>query len=503
MSNTIKSLASNTAWGAGASLIATICRMTTSIFLARYFSKEINGGYLLFGWFAEFLTLLICLGAPAVLNRFLALENANGNQNFTNAIIQWAWKRTAISALLVSIIYYFLISNLEATNKFSTTTLTLAVILLITQSLSGIANACLTGLQLFKNLALNNFITGILLVLFQCTGAYLFGINGALSGFIAANIISFSMIMFKIKENIAHKESSSKYNFNEIKIYALHSGFAALISAIVWSRSELFFLNQLSTPAQAAYFGVSISLVSAISLGVNMLTSAITPHFSARMAPNASKHRLQRDYSLLTILTAFFCIPSSIFASALMPTLIPIMFGAKYIEATLVAQFLVLSAGLGFANVGSSLQYASGNSKFIMKTSLIGAAIMFAGLYFAIGKYGAIGASIVRLATQVIMIFVGTLFNARNLNIAFPARPLVIITMVSILAVTPLFYIARIGSLLYCLLYMPMAVIIVVLGLKYCKIFTKYQSVRLYKVIARMNFWKPAFGNLNNYLFLK
>ncbi len=502
MADQPKSLASNTAWSAVASLIATACRMSIGIFLAHYYSIEMNGSYLLFGWFAEFLTLLICLGLPAVLNRYPALENKKGNLSVVNSIIQWAWKRTIFSGLLISVIYFFVLKYWGTTKHFNETTLILAATLLFTQSLSAIANACLTGLQLFKALAINNLLMGMSLVILQSTGAYLYGIDGALAGFILANLISVILIIFKIKVHFNSNKIFTKYNFSEVKSYALHSGIAAVISAIVWSRCEIFFLNQFSTPTQASYFGVAMSLVSALSLGVTMLTGALTPHFSASMATVMACRQLQRDYTLLTLLTALFCIPISIFASALMPILMPIIFGHKYIDATIVAQLLILSAGLGFANVGSILQYASGNSRFIMMTSLLGAVLMLTGLYFTIGLYGALGAATIRLAVQILMISIGTRFNTRKLKISFPIKQLLIIVLISCLVASPAYYLASINEPLYCVGYLPFAVIAWVVILKKIHLFTMHQSVRIYKIFKKLANGNQQGDLLNNYLLL-
>ncbi|MGL4603038.1 MAG: oligosaccharide flippase family protein [Iodobacter sp.] len=478
-------MAKNTAWGASASLIATICRMGTGIALARTFSTEINGSYLLFGWFAEFVTLIVCFGSPAALTRFIPIKNQQGDINAVGFILRWVTKRTIVGLLVVVPLFFLLISNISTTNYFSLPTLILSVLLLISQCMNSIAVSSLTGFQKFKNLAFNNLVIGILSFIFQMTGAVFFGLNGALAGFTLSNLVSCYLIFREVNIPSGKKVTDDKYELNkEMNIYAAQSGLAAIVSAVIWSRSEVFFLNQFSTSINAAYFGVSISLVSAINMGVSMLTSALTPHFAEKMAPNASKTLLQRDFTLLTKLTALICIPAAIYSAALMPIVLPLMFGSKYILAVPTAQILILSAGLGFANVGSSLQYASGNSNFILKTSILGTVLMFSGLYLVISDFGSYGAACVRVIVQCIMIYIGTNFNIVNLKVSFPIISILKLSMISFLLSFPIYLMNK--NLFLTIIYSLISFVILVFALKRNKYFGRVDTMRVFSVLDRI-----------------
>lgn len=482
MKNSDSSLAKNTIWAAVASLSATASRMLTGVLLAHIFSTTTNGNFLLFLWFSEFFTLLVCLGAPAALTRFLPLVK-NKSVDFTASnIISWSIKRSSAAFIIVAPVMYLIILHVPEIRDFNLISHALLFFLLASQSLASIGAASLIGQQLFKAYASNNVISGMLGLILQASGAFFYGINGALFGLSISNFIVFCLAIRTMKPDVRLAEKNSE-DFLDVKKYALQTGFAVIISSVVWSRSEIFFLNSLSSATQAAYFGVSIALVSAINIGVLMLTGALTPHFSSKMTSGVFGKKVKRDFSLLTKLTALFSIPVSIYFSALMPFILPLFFGVKYSLAVPTAQILILSGVLSFANVGSSLQYASGNSSFVLKTSMLGAFLMVIGLFIVVPHYGSLGAAFIRLLLQGAMIFIGTSFNIRKLGMKFPGRSLLVLLSASFILSLPLSHFIGVPVLLFA--YFAFSIPLLFLVMRFANFLDRSETVRVKRMIDR------------------
>jgi O-antigen/teichoic acid export membrane protein len=168
-------------------------------------------------------------------------------------------------------------------------------------------------------------------------------------------------------------------------------------------------------------------------MGATLLTGALMPHFSTIFGSN-DRSRLQRDYARLTSIVALFALPVSLGGVAVMPKLIPFIFGAAYADAAGPAAVLLTTGILAFAGIGSSLVYASGESAFIFKWGLLGAFLLAVGCYLAAPAYGALGTAWVRLGVQMLMIGIGTAFIHRQLKIIPPYRAVIRVAIAAAMA---------------------------------------------------------------------
>src|SRR5262249_27888881 len=88
---------------------------------------------------------------------------------------------------------------------------------------------------------------------------------------------------------------------------ALPSGlftcFAALVSAFVWSRTEIVFLTRYRGFHEVAMFNVGLSLCTMANQAATLLTSGLVPHFAA-LAGMGDIAAMRRTYASLTRVVA-------------------------------------------------------------------------------------------------------------------------------------------------------------------------------------------------------
>jgi O-antigen/teichoic acid export membrane protein len=267
-------------------------------------------------------------------------------------------------------------------------------------------------------------------VVCQPVFTHLYGVNGA----IAALALSFA-VQFVLGGAFLWR--GSRHSRQELpesaKGYALYSWLAAVVSAVVWTRAEIFFLNHYSTSREAGYFSVALTFASLINIAAGLLTGALMPHFTTAVA-NSDTKELQTSYRRMTLFVAACVFPIGIGGATVMPELLPLVFGKSFVAAVRPAQILMISGVLAFAGVGSSLIYATGRSKFIFCSSCVGALLIVSGCPFVSDHYGASGVAYVRLSVQIIMIGVGTIFIRKILNISLPYAGMARIALASLLA---------------------------------------------------------------------
>lgn len=482
-----RSLVGNTSWGAVASLLSAASRFVSAAILARVLHPTDYGTYFFLAALSEFLVIALCLGGPAVLTRYLpARPRQDGS-----LLIGWAVRRALLGAVACAGGVAFLVLADWWTQIFATRSTALLLLLLFSQAALTVQNSILAGLRRFEYVAKAACGSSAVLLTGQLTLSPAFGLDGALTALVLANIAHVLLAYVGVRPHVVgtNPAHGTLDDLNQIRSYALNSGLATLLSALVWNRSEVFFLEWLSSSGEIAKFGVAFTAIAPITVALGMLGAALTPHFAGKISKDTGpveSRSAREDYALLTVLMASLSIPFSFILSASSPFLIPFLFGPQYESAVHTAQVLVLGGALGFANVGSSLQYASGRSAFILKTSTAGAVIMACLLYVVVPAFGALGAACVRVALQAALIFVGTSFNVRVLGLVFPAKQLLRILLISLVCSSPAFYFSAKNQLLEFLVSVFLgAVMMLALG-RSLGLFSRRQQVRLRRLQRRL-----------------
>lgn len=424
-----QSLSSRTFWNASGSLVATSGRMIAAIFIARQLGPELAGRYAFLAWLVEFTMIIASFGLPNTLTRYFAEFSGKGDKSSKHQLVRWVIRRY-LGLILCGATVIFAMASAFFHNDQERKIAFLLPLLLLLQALSALIIAYLAGVQDFRKIAKINLFSGTALVVLQPTLTTILGLPGALLGAALAYTVSLiwlAPLLDDVFNRVAPRIPDS------LPRYALYTWLATIVSAVIWARAELFFLNQYSTSAQAGYFSVGLTLTSFVTMGAALLTGALMPHFSAIFGSN-DRGRLQRDYTRLTTIVALFALPVSLGGVAVMPKLIPFMFGAPYAGAAGSAAVLMTTGILAFAGVGSSLVYASGESAFIFKWGVLGAVLLAIGCYLAAPAYGALGTAWVRLAVQMLMIAIGTTFIHRQLKIIPPYRSVIRVAIAAAMA---------------------------------------------------------------------
>jgi O-antigen/teichoic acid export membrane protein len=148
---------------------------------------------------------------------------------------------------------------------------------------------------------------------------------------------------------------------------------ASIVDAIVWSRAEIFFLQLFWGNESVGLFSIGLTVTNlAIQLPI-LITSGVLTRFAERFG-RADIEGMHEAYASGTRLLAFVLFPAGLGAAAIMPVLLPAIFGSNFAAAVPSAMILVTIGCIGAASsVGANLVYALGRSHFIFRSGVLGA----------------------------------------------------------------------------------------------------------------------------------
>jgi O-antigen/teichoic acid export membrane protein len=117
---------------------------------------------------------------------------------------------------------------------------------------------------------------------------------------------------------------------------------------------------------------------------------------------------------------SFLLFPACFGTAAIMPVLLPLVYGHGFDAAIPSAEILVATAVLSATTVSTNVLNAMERSDFIFYCSLIGIAISILCGLTVIPVFGPIGAAVSRAVVQLILVAIGQWFLAKQLSFPFP-----------------------------------------------------------------------------------
>lgn len=423
------SLGHKVGWNAIAVAVGSASRLLAGIIVVRQLGPDLNGQFAYFLWITETIVLLFNFGLPGAFNRFLAINCGRADSNKALNMLRSGIWIGAVLSFIAAISTYEIAKNFLAQATFQTNNLPILLALLVAAQLwSGLAQTLLTGMQQFRAYTKVVIVSSIMLLVGQSIGAIWWSLTGAIYGtltsYAVATVLYLWVVLGMQPQNLL--VNRSVFFNRQFVVYARDVWLAALISSIVWGRAEIFFLEWLSSSREVGFFAVGLIFSSLVVQIVNLVSSALLPHMSF-LVGEGHINRLQNDYRRLTIFIALFVFPIALGGLALMPEIIPLIFGLPYKEATSVAQWLMAASLLSFATVGSSIVYSQGDAKIIRNWSIFGGIGLTTLCIGLIPFYGAVGAGIARLIVQATLIVIGFYLLYSRYRITVPGIPLALL----------------------------------------------------------------------------
>lgn len=370
-------------------------------------------------WLIEIANVFSCFGLPITLTRYLAELHGRGATEQATSFAQWIFIRYLFLAVLGSAVVGMLfIRSSQYTGSASI--LPVLLLLFLSNGLQAINQADLAGQQRFDLLARINVAATVALILGVSVGGYFFGVIGVLCGYVTGALLP-AAYSFTMLRGLSLRQPIDSALRRRVWKFTFNTWLAMVVSAFVWSRVEIFFLERYWNVHEVAMFTVGLTFANMVQQVAALFSGAFMAHFSGLIG-DGNHELIQRHYETATRLTAFVLIPLAFGGAAIMPVILPLLFGLKFTPAVPNAMILTTTAALAFSTIGSSLIYAKERSGFIALGGLAGAILSIAAGLLIISRYGAWGAVWSRLLIQCTMIALGTFYTITRLNFSFPFK---------------------------------------------------------------------------------
>jgi O-antigen/teichoic acid export membrane protein len=415
------SLLHKTGWSALAGVSTVTGKFLVTIITARRLGPEGAGRLAYLFWIAEIVATVMGFGMQSSVTRFVANLCGQNRAAAAPGFARWLYIRymvlTLCGAAAIGAVAF--LPRHRATSAANWTCLGVYFVL---QAMGAFYLAYLGGAQRFDRVARVNLISSCVLVVGVVAGTVLLGITGTLAGYAAGAAVPAALSLNLFRHRGARRDLDAGLASRCLK-YAAFAWCAAVVSAFVWSRVEIVFLERSWGPQTVAMFTVGLSLSAVAVQGPMLLGGALMPHF-AESASAGYSATARRTYATGTRLLAMLLFPLCLGLASLMPVLLPALYGDLFRAAVPSAMVLTAVSALAFTNVGSALVYGSGRSWFVAASGLAGAVLSLACCVIIIPRWGAWGASLSRSAVQFSMVALGAWYISRYLMCPLPLAAL-------------------------------------------------------------------------------
>lgn len=346
-------------------------------------------------------------GVGTGMVRFASLYLKNDIQK-ANLIFKVSLKLKLIIATVVFLIGFFASESL-AVHVFGKLELIfplqLAFIGAFGTSLMGYVSTTLQARQSFKKFTFVNLIDPLIKVsviglLFL---TYKLNLLSALTTVIILPFIAFlisSLIIPKDFLRAKGDENEALHELFHFSKWILVSVFCVMIIM----RLDVLMLSYFKVIEEVGYYSAAYSLTLALSLITRTFTTTLLPETSKLITKEKIRHHLKR-YVSITGIIAMFIFPLYFLASPIILTLYGIDYTMSIVlfKILLINQLIILT----FNPIGVFL-YSINRPQIATFTNIAQLSFNFAGNYILIPTYGAFGAAIVTLFTNVVGIsFIG------------------------------------------------------------------------------------------------
>ncbi|GAB3880241.1 hypothetical protein GCM10028802_23630 [Terrabacter terrigena] len=188
--------------------------------------------------------------------------------------------------------------------------------------------------------------------------------------------------------------------------YALPVGLAGVIGGLVMSRSEIFLMSWLATPAAVGVFALAFGLAGHVFAPAQAFVGPLVPAISGLLEVDASAVRP----AFRRVLRAGATVVGLVEAVAVVPlaVLVPVLYGPEFTEAGPVV--VALGVAAGFVTVGGpvvafvSARLSAGEMLRATSVALVVDVVLAVGLIPALGIWGAVIANIGGSMTNLLIL---------------------------------------------------------------------------------------------------
>ncbi len=427
-------LVRNTAWYAVVTGVGLVSGLVMSVILARGLGPAVMGQLSYVIWVERTLTAVATLGYTFATVRYTAEAFARDDGPRAWGVVRLFMRRQLVTTALVTalaapLVLLFAVPELEAP-------LLVIVAMLFVITIEGIYTHALQGAHRYDITARTSTIKmGLQLVVAGLAVWQGANLTVLLAGMGLTLVVSCLIQRHRVRAVYRESVTAAPAAMTaDVRAYLLPLSIVAVLDAIVWDRSEVFFLGLYTSSEDIAYYSLAFGLATRIMIIPGIAVGALLPTFST-LHGRGDPEELGRLYTSVLRYVALVGVPLAALVAALAPSLVVWLYGDAYLPASplvgVLAAVAVLSA---LRQVTWAALRGVGDRRCALVATAV-AAVVNVGLAAAlIPRWGTTGAVVANAAGQITAALWAFAGMARTHRLGFPIADVAKTTLVGLLA---------------------------------------------------------------------
>lgn len=411
-----------------------------SLLAARTLGAASFGGYQFLVWVVGMGVLAVNWGVPTTVTRYVAEFDGRGDRASAAALLRRALLVRLALGLLAAVALTLLPSLLGA-GGLPRLWLALAGLVVLCEAMFGIVDAAISGLQRYRYTTLLVLVRGTseLALTWIALRVLGWGVAGLLLVNVAELLLLLLLATLLLRRDFAGHHGGALDGASGRRVLRFASGMAliTLLNAVVWDKSEIFFLHRFCPPAEVGYYGLAFGWSARLfGLLPGVLTGVLMPLVAGLYGADDAAG-LRRLYALVLRALGLLAFPLGALG-ALGAEPLMALYGPEFAGVVPPLRVLFLSGTVvQLAYAGSSLALGLERQRFILWANVaVGAANVALDLLLIPGG-GALGAAWANALSQAGASLLSGLYIALRLRFPTPVLALARTALAAALAALP------------------------------------------------------------------
>ncbi|MEZ5923169.1 MAG: oligosaccharide flippase family protein [Hyphomicrobiaceae bacterium] len=392
------SLAKNSVISGIAAIATNLAGFLSTVIVARLVGVEGTGVVSFAAAIATITIAVFDLGIQTTLTRFVPEVEINSGEGRAQDLV-WYLMRIFVALNLVLFlglvgigIYLALVeghaANWITADNFRSNPLFWSILgaFCLIQAMAFFETAYLKGRQRFRLLSLISLVSMAAQLTGVLVATALYGVTGALLGaFLGPAYLALRALRHRPRPRAPAPELRTR-----VLRFSAYTLAGQVLATLMTTRLEVVFLDAFWGSHPVGLFTVSLTLANMACVPM-FLCTALLPHVSSFTGDEAST-RLNETYRYSMRLLALIVLPGCFGLAAITPGFLPAIYGREFSDAVPSAMLLItFSACITMSTVPTTFLLAREESRLVMMTSAIGAALTIASGLTLIPFLGTIG----------------------------------------------------------------------------------------------------------------
>jgi O-antigen/teichoic acid export membrane protein len=406
-------------WTAFSHVVPQLYIVAVSIAAARFLGPSDFGRQSFIAFVALSVLTVLTSGVALALMRGVAEALGRRRPDEAAGLTAWAWRLQALAAAAGGgglLLAGALGAEPAAAWAFAGAFVAFGV-------LQSVGNAVLLGVQRFRSAALVGLVTGgvtvpVVIAVLAAGG----GITGVFAVEAAVAAANFIWTVLLARRALGGPRAVNPAVQRAALRFAGWTTISALVTLVVWRRSEFLFLAHYSSDAEIGLYSIAFAAMTALAALPERLSTVLVSAFATLRGADAQR-RIRWGFGRALRLLVLFSLPLTAGAAAVGPALLRVIYGDDYADAgTVLVILVVVIPFLAVSSVSSSLMSGLDDARTPLLAGLFAAAVNIGLAFLLIPRYDAVGAAAANAGAQVLATF-ALYAGARRLSGPVEWRP--------------------------------------------------------------------------------